>query len=353
MLEFGIFDHVDSDGRSLGAFYEQRLKLIEQVDRSGFLGYHVAEHHFTPLGLASSPGIYLSAVAQRSRKLRFGPLVYTLPLYHPLRLAEEICMLDQMSGGRLDVGVGRGISPIEASYFDAPTEVEASRAAHLEAFEIVRRLLQDGKADLRERFRSASNVPMQLTTIQKPHPPFWMGVATLESAEAAAKGHFNFVASAPAVDVAALNERYIEASKTAGHNPESAKRGLGVFIFVGETDAAAEKIAARAYRIWHRNFNYLYALHNRSPVKGARAAEFSDVQSQGRGIAGSPRTVTRFLREQVALANCNYLVGQFFFGDLTHSEASRSIELFSMEVAPDLRKNADQIAVQSSRSGSH
>ncbi|TMJ59096.1 MAG: LLM class flavin-dependent oxidoreductase, partial [Alphaproteobacteria bacterium] len=111
-MRFGIFDHLDDSGRPLGAHFEERLKLIEAYDRAGFYGYHLAEHHNTPLGYAPSPGLFLSAVAQRTKELRFGPMVYLLPLYHPLRLIDEICMLDQMSGGRFLYGVGRGISPI-------------------------------------------------------------------------------------------------------------------------------------------------------------------------------------------------------------------------------------------------
>ena len=99
-LEFGVFDHVDRNARPLAAFYEDRLKLIEAYDRAGIYGYHCAEHHSTPLGMAPSPSVFLSSVAQRTKRLRFGPLVYTLALYHPLRVAEEICMLDQMSRGR-------------------------------------------------------------------------------------------------------------------------------------------------------------------------------------------------------------------------------------------------------------
>ena len=101
----------------LDRFYADRLRLVEAYDRAGFYGYHVAEHHATPLGVAPSPGVWLAAVAQRTKRLRFGPLVYLLPLYHPLKLLEEICMLDQMSGGRMLLGVGRGISPIELRYY--------------------------------------------------------------------------------------------------------------------------------------------------------------------------------------------------------------------------------------------
>ena len=74
-LDFGIFDHVDRSDLPLTDFYEQRLKLIEGYDRAGFRTYHCAEHHSTPLGMSPSPSLYLSAVAQRTKRLRFGPLV--------------------------------------------------------------------------------------------------------------------------------------------------------------------------------------------------------------------------------------------------------------------------------------
>ena len=115
-MEFGIFDHLDRNDLPLREFYAMRLGIIEAYDRGCFFAYHIAEHHSTPVGMAPSPGVFLAAVAQRTRRLRFGPLVYLLPLYHPLRLAEEICMLDQMSSGRFQLGIGRGVSPIEVGY---------------------------------------------------------------------------------------------------------------------------------------------------------------------------------------------------------------------------------------------
>src|SRR5579885_617077 len=93
--------------------YEERLRIAELYDQLGFHAYHLAEHHSTPLGMAPSPNLFLAAAVQRTRRLRLCPLVYPLVLYHPLRLAEEICMLDHMSGGRLDFGIGKGASPHE------------------------------------------------------------------------------------------------------------------------------------------------------------------------------------------------------------------------------------------------
>src|SRR6478735_1093222 len=135
MFHIGVFDHLDRGHNELDKFYEDRFRVIEAFERSGFYAYHVAEHHFTPLGMAPSPSVYLAAVAQRTKRIRFGPLVYALPLYHPLRLIQEICMLDQISGGRLEIGFGRGASPIELGFFGQ--EAKNAQAIYAEGLELV------------------------------------------------------------------------------------------------------------------------------------------------------------------------------------------------------------------------
>ena len=89
-MEFGLFDWIDRGKAPLQKLYEERLRLLEVADSAGFLGYHLAEHHFTPLGMAPSPALFLSAAAQRTQRIRLGPLGYLLPLYNPLRLIEEV-----------------------------------------------------------------------------------------------------------------------------------------------------------------------------------------------------------------------------------------------------------------------
>jgi alkanesulfonate monooxygenase SsuD/methylene tetrahydromethanopterin reductase-like flavin-dependent oxidoreductase (luciferase family) len=134
-MKIGVFDHMDRSPLSLGEQFAMRLRLIEAYDRAGFYCYHLAEHHATPLGLSPSPSVFLAAIAQRTQRLRFGPLVYTLALHHPLRLIEEICMLDQMSGGRFELGIGRGISPYEVGYWGV--DPQQSQEIYAEALEVV------------------------------------------------------------------------------------------------------------------------------------------------------------------------------------------------------------------------
>jgi alkanesulfonate monooxygenase SsuD/methylene tetrahydromethanopterin reductase-like flavin-dependent oxidoreductase (luciferase family) len=92
----------------------------------------VAEHHATPLNMVPVPGVYLGALARATKRMRLGPLVYLLPLYSPLRLIEEISMLDHLSNGRLEVGIGRGVSPFELKYHKV--EHQDSRDIFIDAY---------------------------------------------------------------------------------------------------------------------------------------------------------------------------------------------------------------------------
>ena len=114
-MKVGIFDHVErAADRPIAQTLDERLKFAAAADEAGIYCLHVAEHHATPLNLVPVPGVYLGAVARATKRMRIGPLVYLLPLFSPLRLAEEICILDHLSNGRLEVGVGRGVSPYRA-----------------------------------------------------------------------------------------------------------------------------------------------------------------------------------------------------------------------------------------------
>ena len=334
-MEFGVFDHLDRSGLPLGEFYEQRLQLTERYDRGGFYCYHIAEHHFTPLGLASSPSTFLSAVAQRTRRLHFGPLVYTLPVHSVLNLIEEICMLDQMSGGRFELGVGKGISPIETGYFGVAPEQR--QRVYVEALEVLLRGLSGGRLNFEGEFYNFRDVPMEIGPVQKPHPPLWTGVATLPGAELAGRNGYNFVSLSTVEETRKLINAYRAAAHNAGRSDANARLGLGRFIIVAPTDEEALQIARRTYPKWHANFHYLFAMHGRSPVFGQRAPEFDQIKDGGRGIAGSPASIVRMLREQLGGSGANYFVGQFAFGDLSRSETQRSVDLFVDEVMPAFR----------------
>jgi alkanesulfonate monooxygenase SsuD/methylene tetrahydromethanopterin reductase-like flavin-dependent oxidoreductase (luciferase family) len=333
-MDFGVFDHLDRYDGPLPDYYEARLKLVELYDRSGFYAYHVAEHHATPLGMAPSPSVFLAAVAQRTKRLRFGPMVYALPLYHPLRLLEEICMLDQMSGGRLDIGFGRGASPIELAFFGQdPKQAQAIYAEGVEL--ILKGMTQETLSFAGEHFR-LDNVPMSIAPLQKPHPPVWYGVHSPEAAERAARRALHTINLDPTEEAKVCTERYRAVWRETRGEAPMPKLGIGRFIVVADTDAEALALARRAYPIWHDAFTYLPRLRNYKQMH-PRPADYDTLMARRQGFAGSPDSVTRWLRAELDATQTNYVVGQFAFGDLTPAEFTRSVELFAEHVMPKLR----------------
>jgi alkanesulfonate monooxygenase SsuD/methylene tetrahydromethanopterin reductase-like flavin-dependent oxidoreductase (luciferase family) len=336
-MDFGIFDHLDRDDQPLRDYFAARLKIIESYDRAGFHCYHLAEHHATPLGMAPSPSVFLASVAQRTKRLRFGALVYAIPLHHPLRLIEEICMLDHLSGGRVDMGFGRGSSPVELEYYgESPTEAPD---VYTEGVEVILQGLTQDVLNFRGKRFSFSDVPMEVRPLQQPHPPIWYGVHSPDSAERAARRALNTVNLDPPGDARVATARYLDTWEGLHPGLAPPRLGLGRFIVVAPTDAEALALARRAYPRWHASFTYLFRRHGRSQMH-PRPPDFDALMARGQGVAGAPGTVAAFLGSQLAETRCNYLVGQFAFGDLTLDETLRSVALFTDAVMPVLRSGA-------------
>jgi alkanesulfonate monooxygenase SsuD/methylene tetrahydromethanopterin reductase-like flavin-dependent oxidoreductase (luciferase family) len=334
-LEFGVFDHLDRNDLPLRDYYEQRLKIIEALDRSGFYAYHVAEHHFTPLGMAPSPSVFLSAIGQRTKRLRFGTFVYALPVHHPLRVLEEICMLDHMSGGRLEIGFGRGSVPFEISYYGQ--SAEERQQIYAERLELILKAFTVSTLDWNGRYDQFKNVPMELAPLQKPHPPLWYGAHSPDSAERAARKGLNIVTNDMPANAREIIARYRQVWCEVQGSAPLPKMGLVRFVLVADSDAKAMTIARRAYLRWRASFTHLSELNGTMPDSPLNAESFDAVISQGQAVAGTPETVREFLAAQIADSGANYVVGQFCFGDLKFEEMLSSVELFTARVMPALQ----------------
>jgi alkanesulfonate monooxygenase SsuD/methylene tetrahydromethanopterin reductase-like flavin-dependent oxidoreductase (luciferase family) len=334
-VQIGVFDHLDLGTAPLGAHYEQRLQLVEAYDRLGIGRYHLAEHHATPLGMAPSPSVFLAAVAQRTRRLRFGPLVYTLSLHHPLRVAEEICMLDQLSGGRLELGVGRGVSPHEVAYYGV--DPGKAQAMYVESLRIILAALGGGSVSYAGEFYAFSGVPFELQPVQRPHPPLWYGLSRPEALPWVVANRVNIVSNGPPALVRQITDRY-RAEWAAAGQAEGALPLMGMTrtVVVAASDAEALATARRAHKRWHRSFMELWNKHGTRPINASYPDDFDEAQRLGFGIAGAPATVRDELQRQIAQARVNYLVCRFAFGDMSLAEALGSVELFARHVMPEL-----------------
>jgi alkanesulfonate monooxygenase SsuD/methylene tetrahydromethanopterin reductase-like flavin-dependent oxidoreductase (luciferase family) len=348
-MKFGIFDHVERrTDVPLDQQYSERLELLAQADKAGIYGYHVAEHHHSPLSTVPSQAPYLAAVAARTERLRFGPLVYVLPLYHPVRLIEEICMLDNLSGGRYQIGIGRG-APVgdELNMWGADPDETNSRFD--ETFRILMLGLTQDFLTFKGQHYEFEDLWMEMKPKQTPHPPFWYAGNPVNAAEFGA----NFIGAGTLASLPGLMARYKEVWKrqTETNDPmlphvADPLYGVSKRLFIADTDEEAWKRAKSAYAVYRANFRKpLPGGRSRRPTalgKGANPnrelpwdADFDTATNNEQVLVGTAQTIKEYVTRYVEESGCNYFVGSFQWGDITHEEASRSLNLFTSEVMPD------------------
>ena len=344
-MKVGLFDHLERSDRPLATEFDERITFAVAAEAAGFYCLHVAEHHGTPLNMAPVPGVYLGAVARATSRMRLGPMVYLLPLYSPLRLIEEICMLDHLSRGRLDVGVGRGVSPFELNFHKVAHE--QSRDIFIDAFACIHAGLTGETLNHAGPHFTYANVPMALKPLQKPHPPFWYGSSNRIGAAWSGERGMHFAANGPTA-LAKENIAAYRASLAKGAAPPVPKPefpggtaiGLLRHIVVAETDGEARAIAKPNIAYHSASLNYLRKTQASTlPDPRAnihRGTTFEEWEQDGMAIAGSPATVLATLERQAAELGINYLIAYLFFGTMTLEQALNSLALFRAEVMPRL-----------------
>ena len=339
--EFGIFDHLDDAGGSLSQQYNDRLKIAEACDAAGFRTYHVAEHHGTPHGLAASPNLFLCAVAQRTRALRVGPLVMLLNLYHPLRAFEEICMLDQLSGGRLDLGIGPGGSPVELSFFGV--SAREARERYSEAVKIVLKAMDSERLTHRGLYFDIADVPIALSPFQKPHPPLWYGVMKPESARWAAENSINIACVGSSAMIRPITDAY-RAHWKWGAARAMPLLGMVRMIVIADSEVQARSLAAPAYARWFDTFTQLSRTYG-LPMPPSLPSSFQQALSDGFCIVGTSGAVREALERQVVDAGINYVMCHIAFGDLPLTASLHTVRAMQSTIMPKFRAIGSELGV--------
>jgi alkanesulfonate monooxygenase SsuD/methylene tetrahydromethanopterin reductase-like flavin-dependent oxidoreductase (luciferase family) len=334
VLKFGCFDHLDADGSPLGEMLEKRLKLIELMDRAGFYAFHMAEHHSTPLGWVPSPSVFVSAAFQRTKRLRIGPLVYVLPMYHPLRVFEEMCMLDHMSGGRFMFGVGRGAALVEHQRYGI--DPAHAPAMYHEAFAVIMKACEADVLNFEGQYYSYKDYLVQSKPVQRPHPPIWYGAPNADAVAWAAPNAVNVVSLGPASRAKAITDRYRAEWAALGRKASDIPMmGITRHIVVAPTDREAKDMARPAYAIWREAIEMLWVRSGVPfPLTPVYPKTWDELEAMGHGVAGSPSTVRDYIAKLHADSGVNYVLAQMMFGNLSFEQASTSIRLFAQEVMP-------------------
>jgi len=229
----------------LASVYERAIERFEIMDETGYDAVWLAEHHFSGYSVCPSVHIMATHAAARTRRMRIGTAVSLAPFYHPLRLAEEVALLDHLSGGRVNWGAGRGFSRAEFEAFGVP--VGESAARFRETVEIVLEAWKDAPVTHYGEHFHIEAVDVLPKPLQDPHPPVWMA-ATSESAIDWAAGRGFSILMDPHcthADLGAKRRRYRDQLAAAGHSDAGRDIPMARLIALADNADSAREIARR------------------------------------------------------------------------------------------------------------
>jgi alkanesulfonate monooxygenase SsuD/methylene tetrahydromethanopterin reductase-like flavin-dependent oxidoreductase (luciferase family) len=247
-LQFGVLQFFSWPNRAvpLETIYERMLGRVDMMERSG--GYEavwLAEHHFNTYSVCPSVHLMWMLVAARTKRLRIGTAVSVAPMYHPLRLAEEVALLDVLSGGRVNWGAGRGNDPVEFGVFGL--DRDSSYARFREAVDIVLRAWREERLTYDGEFLQVHDLEILPKPLQKPHPPVWVAASSPEAIEwAASVGHS--ILMDPHSSHAEIGRKlaaYRSGLTDNGHAVEGRTTPIARLVAIAPTDAEAREVARR------------------------------------------------------------------------------------------------------------
>jgi alkanesulfonate monooxygenase SsuD/methylene tetrahydromethanopterin reductase-like flavin-dependent oxidoreductase (luciferase family) len=228
--------------------YERALQRIEVMDRTGYDAVWLAEHHFHSFSVCPSVHMMGVHVAARTRRLRIGTAVSLAALYHPLRLAEEVALLDVLCGGRVNWGAGRGFDRTEFEAFGVSQEESAARLQ--EAVDVVLRAWTEDRLTYAGRYFRCQGVEVLPKPVQKPRPPVWLAASSPEAIRRAAGGGFTIMMDPHSshAEIARKRELYRVEIERAGSSMTGREIPMARLLAIAPTARAAEDTARRGAR---------------------------------------------------------------------------------------------------------
>jgi alkanesulfonate monooxygenase SsuD/methylene tetrahydromethanopterin reductase-like flavin-dependent oxidoreductase (luciferase family) len=346
-IEFGIFDHIEvRHGQPTAELYDDRIAFLKRAEAGGFYAFHLAEHHGHALSSSPTAAVFLAALARETTSLKLIPTVVCLPLHHPVRVFEDLAMLDALSHGRLELGVGKGITPFEHLNFGHSPDEGSARlkdilAMLLRAWE-TRIMSSEGS-----EFYDFAELQLPFELIQHPYPPLW----TAGNVETAGRGGHHFIF--PTVISPEMRARYdelrAESREQPGHqNPHVDEPRIAQCqgVVIADTDNAADAIARRAWSAYADTLQRTHGLipaHLQTEMPDwdnplAKQMMTGDPFESQLLVAGSLERIRDYYVEQAQRGIANYFILMLPFGDMTQAEAATTLEGFISEVIPAVRE---------------
>jgi alkanesulfonate monooxygenase SsuD/methylene tetrahydromethanopterin reductase-like flavin-dependent oxidoreductase (luciferase family) len=345
-MEFGLFFLMQRDEAwTEQDVYDSGLEQMLAAEALGYSSIWIAEHHFNDYGLCPSPPVLAAFVAARTTTMRLGMGVSLLPLHHPVDLAEQLAVLDVVSGGRLDVGIGRGGTLQDYQTFQS--DRGDSRARVEEGIELIRQSWSGGPFDFRGRFHSAERLHVRPRPAQRPHPPLFIAANSEDSVLSAARLGLPTLSSffVPVAELQKRHQVYRDAALAAGRSPseieELERRSWGMrVVHVAPDHAEALRAIEAPFMGYQRRMSVLRSDSTGGSVPSSfdrsllRLREFREYLADGWALVGTPDEVRDDLQKFREATGYERVLLVMALPGLDTGRALRSMRLFAEHIAP-------------------
>jgi alkanesulfonate monooxygenase SsuD/methylene tetrahydromethanopterin reductase-like flavin-dependent oxidoreductase (luciferase family) len=315
-------------------YVQQLLEQIALAEELGWECFWFTEHHFIPYGgLVPNPAVMLAAAAARTSRIHLGSAISILPLRHPLQTAEDYAMVDVVSGGRLEFGIGRGNTADDyLAYGVAPAE---SRARFEEAAEVILRAWTSPRFSHAGTFWRFEDVTLYPRPVQRPHPPIWVAATSRDTAAWAGRRGYHIMTVAhpfPPEQVRSAVAAWRAALREAGYDPATRHNKIHIRVWVDENAERARAMAEAAIARYEAVARARRRLEG--PLPAAEAYDWDGMLAAGRNIYGTPEQCIAGIHRAVRNYDFDILGTQFNYGGLPHEAVVRAMRLFAREVMP-------------------
>ena len=345
-MDFGLFYLMQRDDQwSERAVYASGLEQMLAAEALGYSSVWIAEHHFNDYGLCPVPPVLAAFLAARTRTLRLGMGVSLLPLHHPVDLAEQLAVLDVVSDGRLDVGIGRGGTLQDYQTFQS--DREDSRARVEEGIALIQKSWGGEPFDFEGRFHSAERLHVRPRPVQRPHPPLYIAANSEDSVHSAARLGLPTLSSffVPIEELQRRHQLYREESLAIGRAEEEItaleNRAWGMrVVHVAPDHAEALRAVEGPFMGYQRKMSVLRSDATGGTVPGSfnrsllRLRTFREYLDDGWALIGTPAEVREGLQNYLDATGYQHVLLLMALPGLDTSLALRSMRLFAEQVAP-------------------
>lgn len=351
-MRFGMFYVLECPDGDYRRAYKEMLGQIEYAEELGFDSVWLAEHHGSAYGSMPSPAVAAASVATITERLRIGIAVSILPFGNPVRIAEDYAMVDVISNGRLDMGVGRGYQPREFAMLGLADKQEHSRAIFAESLDVLVGLWENERFSYHGEFYQLDDVGITPRPVQTPRPPIYVAAISPESFAIVEKYGLNIMVTPTLMSLPELKDNVIEAKKRlikAGRAPETLNFPMNWQMHLGATREEAEQRPSEALD-WY--FNLVMDLVPKGPnaPKGYEfmrdlAAAFEEaggvsvpaLQEAGIIVLDDPAGTAAKLREVRDDIGQQEVFCWMRIGGLSDESVRASMKLFAEEVMPEFQ----------------